>query len=99
MAIRVYTTYLELGTSLCPDEGLRDRRGHPLVEPLPDLIPDRPGVALVDRLLRLALHLAQPVAHVVLHVGDEVGDSVREGDLPARRAAAELVRLGLGLFR
>ena len=81
-----------------PHERLRHRRRHPLIEPLGDLVPDRTGVALVDRCLRLALNLAQPVAQVVLHVGDQVGDAVGQGDLPARRAPAELIGARLRLL-
>jgi hypothetical protein len=79
-----------------PDERLGDGRGDALVEPFGYLVPDGAGIALVDRLLRLAHHTPEPVSHVVLHVGDEIGDAVGERDLPAGGAPAELVGARLG---
>ncbi len=60
-----------------------------LLEPVDELVPDGPGIALVDRVLRLALDRAHAVAQVVLHVGDEVGDTVvQRRSATARRSGA-----------
>ncbi len=82
---------------MCPDEVVTDDGGGLVGQPLAQLFPVDPRIALVDGPLGFPGHRAETVPQVVVDVGGEVGDPVGQRLLPLSGLTPHCLRVGLGL--
>lgn len=80
-----------------PDEVVADDRRGLVGQPVAQLFPVDPRIALVDRPFGFPGHRAETVPQVVVDVGGEVGDPVGQRLLPLGGLPAHGLGVGLGL--